>query len=470
MTTAIRTRWTAVVGVSLVLFMATLDLTVVSVALPVIGHDLDASPQHAQWVMLAYFLPMVALAVPGGRWVDGAGLRAAYLLTALGFGASSALVGAAPAFWALVAARVVQGIFAGLIAPVIFAVVGAAVRPEQRGRALGLVAALAPIGAVLGPGLGGLLVDSVGWRAVFLGNVPTCLAAAWVGWRTVPGSNRLPAPGGRLLGEALVLGAGVAALFWTLDRLSGGGRDGLAVASAAVAVAAFATWRRLPASRRLMAVVLRRSLAQPIAALLFLVAGSNLLYFLMPYFLQEVAGHRAGVAGAVLLALPAGLGITSLLVNVVGGRAAERVGPWRLAVGGALLVLAGELLLLPLDAAAHPAEVAWRLALVGAGQGLFIAPNQTTILAAAPPGATATVGGVSALVRWLGFALGPATGALCWTLAGGGLPGVRAGLLAGAAAAAAAAAWCLVPGPRAMRSPGRPVHGRLPRRQEHADA
>ena len=98
-----------------------------AVALPVIGRDLQASPQQAQWVRLAYFLPAVALVVPAGRWTDDAGRRAAFPFAVLGFGASSALAAATPALWAIIATRAIQGAFAGLIGPVVLAVVAAAV-------------------------------------------------------------------------------------------------------------------------------------------------------------------------------------------------------------------------------------------------------------------------------------------------------------------------------------------------------
>jgi DHA2 family multidrug resistance protein-like MFS transporter len=135
---ASQTRWPAVAGSALALFMATLDMTIVSVVLPVIGRSLHAAPQHTQWVMLAYFLPAVALAIPAGRWIDHAGPRAAFQVAVLAFGASSALVAAAPALPAMVAARALQGVFAGLIGPVVLAVVATAVLPADRGRALGV--------------------------------------------------------------------------------------------------------------------------------------------------------------------------------------------------------------------------------------------------------------------------------------------------------------------------------------------
>jgi MFS family permease len=116
--------------------------------------------------------------------------------------------------------------------------------------------------------------------------------------------------------------------------------------------------------------VIGRALAPPIAALLFLVAGTNLLYFLIPYFLQDVGQHRPAITGAVLLALPASMAATSLLVNVLAGTVADRLGLRRMTLGGATVVIAGEVLLLPLNADARPASVAPIARGSGAAEGL----------------------------------------------------------------------------------------------------
>jgi predicted MFS family arabinose efflux permease len=282
--------------------------------------------------------------------------------------------------WAIIAARAIQGAFAGLIGPVVLGVVAAAVRPSDRGRALGLIAAVAPLGAVLGPAAGGILAGTLGWRAVFLINLPMCLAAAWIDQRALPsrshGGERLPLPGSLLLRETVLLGVSVIALLLTLDRLSGTRFDGLVLALPVVAVLAFSAWLRLPGSRRVTELALGRALASPIAALLSLVAATNLLYFVIPYFLQDVGQHGPAVTGAVLLALPAGMAAASLLANVLAGTVADRLGPRRMALGGATVVIAGLLLLLPLSGDTRPGSVAWRLSVIGAGKGLFMGPNQ----------------------------------------------------------------------------------------------
>jgi hypothetical protein len=129
------TRWGAVVAVGVAIVLAALDMTIVAVALPAIGAELSAPPAVTQWVSLAYFLPMVALAIPVGRWLDRVRIRAAFPLAVVGFAVTSLMITAAPALWAVLAGRVLQGVFGALIGVLGFPVVAAAVRPEQRGRA-----------------------------------------------------------------------------------------------------------------------------------------------------------------------------------------------------------------------------------------------------------------------------------------------------------------------------------------------
>jgi MFS transporter, DHA2 family, multidrug resistance protein len=437
------TRWGAVLAVSLAIVLAALDLTIVSVALPLIGADLAAPPAMTQWVMLAYFLPMTALGIPGGRWMDRASLRSAFVFAVTGFGVASVLVAAAPAMWLLLAGRVLQGGFGSLISILGFPVIAAAVDPEHRGRAMGLIATLIPLSGLAGPGLGGWLADAYGWRAVFAINVPIAAVTLRLGLRTVParqpGQRALPLPDARLLREAVLLGGAITAVFLALGMLGGGptGGTGGALAAALVlavaAVLATVMWARQAESRPVVTLIRRPTYGFPATALLLLATGTGATFFLVPYLFSDVLHGRAEVTGVVLLASAAGMALFSPLAGVM----ADRIGGRPVAFVGAFLILAGTLLLLPVGADAGPADVAWRLGLLGVGNGLFSGPAHALILAATPAGMAATSGGVTALFRTLGLSLGPATGALAWTLAGGGVPGFRSGIAAIAVATAA---------------------------------
>ncbi len=425
------TRWGAVLAASLAIVLAALDLTIVAVALPLIGTDLRAPPALTQWVLLAYFLPMAALGIPAGRWMDHAGLRPAFALAVGGFGVASMLVALAPTLALLLAGRVVQGAFGSLISILGFPIVAAAVRPEHRGRAMGLITTLIPLSGLAGPSLGGLLAQTFGWRAVFAINIPVALTALWLGLRTLPAARPrrpgLPLPDLGLLREAALLGGAVTAVFLALGMLDGQRtRTGVAVPAGlfvAGAVAAVA-WARLRESRPVLTLTRNLAYGLPVFALLLTMAGTGATFFLVPYFCSDVLHTSPGVTGLVLLASAAGMALLSPLAGLM----ADRVGARPVALTGGFVILAGTLALLTLGAGAHPADVAWRLALLGIGNGLLSGPVHTLILEATPPGMAATSGGVSALFRTLGLLIGPAAGALSWSLAGGGVAGFRGGV------------------------------------------
>src|SRR4029450_4808630 len=142
--------------------MAMLDASVVNVALPTITDAFDVRPAATQWVVLAYLLAMVALVLPFGRWLDGVDKRDATVLALAGFALTSALAATAPNLAWLLIARAAQGGFAALMLAVVPVLATTAVSPEARGRAMGIVATIGPLGAVSGPAVGGFLPGPLG--------------------------------------------------------------------------------------------------------------------------------------------------------------------------------------------------------------------------------------------------------------------------------------------------------------------
>jgi MFS family permease len=206
-------RWSLVVAVGLAVFMAQVDASIVNVALPTIQRDFGVHPDFSQWVILGYLLPVVALVVPAGRWLDTVGKRAVLTFSVAGFAVASAAAGAAPGISWLIAARAVQGGFGALLVAQLPVLATTAVRPQARGRAMGIVATLGPLGAVSGPALGGALLAVAGWPAIFFVNVPVALAVIAVGLRSLPSDGPLRIPDRGLAAEfALLGGAGTVAL------------------------------------------------------------------------------------------------------------------------------------------------------------------------------------------------------------------------------------------------------------------
>jgi MFS family permease len=181
-----KTRWTLVFALGLSLFMVALDSNIVVVALPTIAENFTATPGDVQWLVLGYMLPTLALLTPVGRWLDTVGHRPSFILGLGGFAVASVLAGLAPNLVSLAAMRALQGAFGTVLVALIFIIIFEAVRPQERGRALGIITTLGPLGAASGPPIGGLLLETVGWPAIFSVNVPISLAAVAIALRRCP--------------------------------------------------------------------------------------------------------------------------------------------------------------------------------------------------------------------------------------------------------------------------------------------
>jgi len=165
------------------MLVVTSEMTIVAVTLPGLGAELGVGHAATAWVLLAYALPMAAIAVPAGRWADGADVRCTFTVSMLGVGVASVLGALAPAFGVLLIARVLQGMAAGLTVAVYMPIVIGSVRQEQRGRAIGYIITIMTVGSMAGVPLGGLVAGTLGWRDVFLMKLPLLLVVLWVGRR-----------------------------------------------------------------------------------------------------------------------------------------------------------------------------------------------------------------------------------------------------------------------------------------------
>ncbi|MFF1763822.1 MFS transporter [Streptomyces sp. NPDC058249] len=446
-------RWLLVAVAGALSFVAMLDMNIVNVALANIARGLGVSDATAQWAVLGYQLPVVCLLLPIGRWLDGAGLRAALLTATGGFALCSALAAASPwAAW-LIAARVAQGACGAVLFVLMPVLAIRSVRPEKRGRAMSVPATLGPLGAVTGPALGGLLLDHLGWRAVFLVKIPFCLLALVVAWRAMPGDGRPHRPERRSLGDALLVGSGLTALLLALT-LAPGTPAWLLLAAAALPPLWW--WLRGPGGRPVVGVLRSSGLFAAHGAVLALAAGFAAMHYVVALHLQRDDGVSATRTGLTVLAFPLGMG----LAGPLGGRLADRYGARPVAVAGAALTTVGLLLLVPLGDGWSPPDVAWRLALAGIGMGLNGGPTQALVMGAAPPERTATVGSAMQLARSLGFTLGPALATAAWGVTGGaGSDGVRAGPALAAAVACLAVPLLALPARRrsALGPPGEGV-------------
>ncbi|MGH8879907.1 MAG: MFS transporter, partial [Stackebrandtia sp.] len=261
-----RTRWAPVVALAMAMVVVTSDMTIAAVTLPSLGDELGVSAAATAWVLLGYSLPMAAIAIPAGRWVDRADLRAVFLFSMTGVAVASVLAAVAPGFWFLVIARLIQGFTGALTMSVYMPIVAASVREDQRGRAIGYVITIMTLGGLIGAPLGGLVAGGLGWRAVFLLKLPVVLVAIVLALRSVPSNGkRLPAPDAALWRDVLVVGGAVGALMLAFENLES--RPLAAAALLGLAVLLVLAWLRFRTSRPLVAVISRRELGLPMLGL-----------------------------------------------------------------------------------------------------------------------------------------------------------------------------------------------------------
>jgi MFS family permease len=435
-------RWSLVVAAGLAIFMAQLDTTIVLVALPAIAEDLELPRGAAQWVMLSYLVPLIALSLRAGRWVDRVGLRPALTLAVTIFAVASVAAALAPSTVWLVLARVGKGVAGALLLAAAPALAATAVRTTTRGRALAVVATLAPLGGMSGPALGGLLVGRWGWPSIFLVNLPVAaVVLVLVLSRAAPGGPlRMPDRGWAT--DVLLLGGAAVALLLGLTPSDSGGLDALWLAPVGIALAAL--WWRTAGARDLRAMLA----SVPLLAAHGAFAGTYLavlaVQFLIPFFLRQSLGASAGVIGATMLAYPA----ATAVMGPVSGWAADRWPPRVVAAIGAALLAVALLVLAPLHGGWSAPAVAVRLAIIGAAFGLFVTPNQTFALSLVPDRALGATSASTNLARLIGLAAGPATATTAWALSGYSTAGMRAGVLTAGTVAAGSAALLLLTGRR----------------------
>ncbi|KUL35541.1 MFS transporter [Streptomyces regalis] len=360
--------------------MALLDSTVVNVALPRIGRDLDADLAALQWTVNAYMLTLAGLILLGGSLGDRYGRRKIFVIGVVWFAAASLLCGIAPNAGVLVAARALQGIGGALLTPGSLALIQASFHPDDRGRAVGLWSGFGGVGAAVGPFLGGWLVDGPGWRWVFLLNVPLALLCVPVALRHVPESGD-----GRTHGRFDVLGAALGALSLALVTYALiEAREGSvvvvvsAVAGVAAGIAFVFVEKRRPDPMMPLDIFASRQFTVVNVVTLCVYAALGGFFFLAVIQLQVVSGYSALGAGTALL--PAT--VLMLLLSARSGALADRIGPRIPLTVGPLLCAAGMLLMLRVGAdASYVADVLPAVLVLGFGLVTLVAPLTATVLA-----------------------------------------------------------------------------------------
>lgn len=414
-----RTNWLVVGVTGAAVFMAQMDATIVNVALPTIEREFGVGTSLTQWIVLGYVLPMIALSLPSGRWLDGVGHREALTFAVTGFVLSSVAVGLAPGIEWLIAGRVVKGAFAAILFALIPVLTTVASRPESRGRAMGIVMTLGPLGGVSGPVLGGLLVEHIGWQWIFFLNVPIGVAVIGVGLAQLGAGKPLRAPGRGFGTEIAILSAATITLMLSLTFTAEYGPGWLLMVLAAAPF--IVVWWRGPASRSVRELMRAPGMLGPHLVLLTEMTAVMAVAFLVPFHLQRFASASPSEMGLTMLAFP----LATMAFGLIGGALADRFTPHRVTGAGAVVITAGVGLMVPLGAEWGMADLAWRLAVIGLGAGLLAGPNQTMAMTNSPRRLLGTTGASTSFVRQIGIAFGPAIATTLWALPGYNITGMR---------------------------------------------
>jgi EmrB/QacA subfamily drug resistance transporter len=400
-------RWVIVALLCAAQFMLILDITVVNVALPSIQADVGVAPGDLQWVVTAYTLVFGGLVLLGGRAADLFGRRRVFLSGVVVFTGASLVSALAGSTGVLVGARAAQGLGAAMISPAALSLVTTLFPPgPARHRALGAWAAVAAGGGAVGVLAGGVLTQSLGWRAVFYLNLPVGILAAVAAWWLIPSVR--PAGGRRLDVTGAVLATGsLAVLIYALVGAESAGwasaRTVGLVALAALGFAAFAVVENRVRQPLVPPSVIRR---RPTAvALVLLIIGMGTVFsgfYFCSLYLQQVLGHSALRTG--LEFLPVAIAI--VVAAHLGGRLIARWGAKPIIATGLAVTATGAVALSGLSAGgSYLADVLPGFLAIGAGGGLAAAGVMITALAGAGHEDAGVVSGLSSAAHELSIAL-----------------------------------------------------------------
>jgi EmrB/QacA subfamily drug resistance transporter len=410
------TRHQRLVLVSCILATAVVlvDSTVVNVALPAIERDLGGGLAGQQWTANVYLLTLGSLLLIGGSLGDIFGERRVFSAGVIGFGVTSVLCAVAPTIEVLVAARALQGVAGALLTPAALAVIVNTFPSEQRGRAIGMWTAWAGIGAVLGPLVGGQIVDNASWRWIFAINVPLLVLTLFLVARTMSGEERVQRGKVDLIGATLCA-TGLAGMTYGLieQPLEGFGDPMVFVplTLGALLFAAFLAYeRRTPAPMLPLDLFKRRNFAIGNIETLTQYGGLGVLFFFLILFLQQVAGYSALEAGTAVLPVS----IVMFFLSARFGGLADRLGPRWFMGAGPLVSALGLALFARLDQDVnYLTDLLPAMVLFALGLSMTVAPLTATVLADADEHNAGVASGVNnAIARVAGLVAVAAVGLL----------------------------------------------------------
>lgn len=413
-TTDYSRKWYVMAAVGVSILLSTIDATIVNVALPTLVHDLNSNFPTVQWVVLSYLLTQATLMLGIGRLGDMIGKKNLFIPGFIVFTIGSILCGLAPTVYWLIIFRVLQAVGAALLLALGMAIITEAFPPTERGKALGLSGTIISVGIVLGPTLGGLLIDAFSWRWIFFVNVPVGIIGTLVGLRFIPNFK----PVGRQKFDYFGAVTLFVSLLALLLALTWGQQLGF---SEPPILLMFLGWSIF----LILFIIIEWQTNDPMIDLkifrnnLFSVglvtgfitfvaiAGSIIL---MPFYLEIVLGYSTRQVGLLLAIVP----IFMAVIAPASGTISDRFGTRPMTVIGLLALLVGYYAMSTLDADTTALGYVLRLLPVGIGMGIFQSPNNSAIMGSVPRGRLGIASGLLSISRVLGQTTGVAVLGAVW--------------------------------------------------------
>lgn len=407
-------KWYVMSAVAMGIFLATIDGSIVNVALPTLIRDLNTNFAMVEWVVLGYLLTLATLLLGIGRLGDMIGKKPIYVTGFVVFTAGSVLCGLAPTVEWLIAFRVVQALGGAMVFALGMAIVTEAFPKTERGKALGITGTVVSVGIVLGPTLGGVIIDVASWHWIFLVNLPvgivgTLLAARFVPYTKPAGKQKFDFPGAIALFISLL--AFLLALTWgqqagfTSPQILG------LVGLWALFLVIFVVIERRSAHPMVELSLFENSLFSMglITGFLTFVAIAGTI-ILLPFYLENVLGYSTRQVGLLLAVVPVMLGV----ISPVSGMLSDKFGTRLITVVGLVVLLLGYLAVATLTAETTTWGYILRLAPIGLGMGIFQSPNNSAIMGAVARQRLGVASGMLSLTRTLGQTSGIAALGAFW--------------------------------------------------------
>ena len=421
-----------------------LDVTIVNTALNAIGISLGGGVTELQWVVSAYTIAFAAFILTAGALGDRIGAKRVFMAGFAIFTAASVGCALAPNATVLIMARCVQGLAAAILVPNSLALLSHAYTEEKaRGRAVGIWAAGASLALTAGPFVGGALIALVGWRSIFLVNLPIGLAGLWLAWRFADETTRTPEREIDLPGQIAAIAALGSLAGAIIEAGSFGLSHSLVIAGFAVfaAFAALFVWREARAPQPMLPLSLFGNRMFALTSLIGLLVNVAIygLIFVLSLYCQQVNGLSAFATGLAFVPMMGAV----LPVNLMAPRLAERIGAPATIAAGALLSATGCLAMLGIAADTGYWSICLQLIAMSTGLGLLVPPLTSTLLGSVEKSRSGIAAGVLNATRQTGSVLGVALFGSLVGRSSAFMSGLHASLLisAGVLLTAAAAIW-----------------------------